>query len=162
MQHEGAEVHSCTAGAARGTWVGIQPRPGCSGLHGERVCISLSNEALFSLPQPRDRPRSCRWWTSRAWRRVPPTGGRGCAWTDTTSSTTPKWCLWRRLKVKEEDIRRNGCVLSVQLCVCVCVCVCVSRCWRIPKPAPSLLSRRQNILHLARVPHVVHINAQYF
>lgn len=65
------------------------------------------------------------------------------------------------------------CAVSSQCSsVCMCARVCVSVC--LPFSAvgetPGLLlpsqllssPRRQNILHSARVPHVVHINALYF
>lgn len=83
---------------------------------GVGVC-SLRPCSRFSLPQPRDQRRSCPWWTSRVWRRVPPPVGRPCSWKDTTSSSTPRWCLWKRPKVRKEGLWSS--------CVCVYLCVCV-------------------------------------
>lgn len=78
-------------------------------------------DLLFvSLLQPRDQLKSCRWWKSRIWNRAPPLEAWRCSWKDTTSNMTPKWCFWKRLKVKEETF--------VQLCVCLC-------CWRNPRTA---------------------------
>lgn len=88
---------------------------------------------------------------------------------DTTSSMTLRWCSWKRLKVKPEEIWEFALFhLSAAVCVCVPVCVCLP--FSAVGETPGLLlpsqllssPRRQNILHSARVPHVVHINALYF
>ncbi len=55
------------------------------------VCVSLQ--------QPSAQLRSFHWWRSRVWIVTLLLEEKWCSWLASTSSLTPRWCLWRRPRV---------------------------------------------------------------
>lgn len=56
-----------------------------------KVCVSLQ--------KPSVRHRSFPWWRSRVWTATLPLEAKWCSWAASTSSLTPRWCLWRKRRV---------------------------------------------------------------